>query len=320
MSRFRNRSAHPESEFSRQESQGQGDSARRVSGSAKRTLNAQGRPNILQVGMRQSPWQDLYYLMLTIPWVWFFVLTVLMYVGTNGCFAIVYLIGGNNLTNAQPGSFWDAFFFSVQTMATIGYGAIAPSNFYANVVVSVEAMLGLLGVAVVTGLTFARLARPTARVLFSRVAVIAPYNGVPTLMFRTANRRGNQILEARLWLSLVRDEVTEEGYTMRRFYDLKLSREHTPVFSLTWTAMHPIDADSPLYGMTSDELSRDNTEIVVSLMGIDETVAQTIHARYSYIIREVLWNHRFRDIFVDTLDSKRAIDFTRFHDTFEIEF
>ena len=259
----------------------------------------------------------MYYLLLTVSWTQFWLLTVLSYICTNALFAIVYLIGGNNLNNAQPGSFWDAFFFSVQTMATIGYGSISPSNFYANVVVSIEAMLGLLGVAIVTGLAFARLARPTAKVLFSQVAVIAPYNGTPTLMFRTANQRSNQILEARLWASLVRDEVTQEGQTMRRFHSLRLSREHTPVFSMTWTALHPIDVESPLYGMTPEDLSADNTEVVVSLTGIDETVAQTIHARYSYILRDVLWNHRFTDIFIDTPDGV-AIDFNKFHDASEI--
>ena len=226
-------------------------------------LDEKGHTNVVRIGIKRSPWDDLYYLLLTISWSRFFALTLLLYGVVNTLFAMLYLVGGDNLANAESGSFWDAFFFSVQTMATIGYGAISPKTFYGNVIVAIEAMLGLLGVAVITGLAFARLARPTARILFSRVAIITQHNGVPTLMFRTANERGNQILEARLWVFLVRDEVTQEGQPMRRFYDLSLSRQLSPVFNLTWTALHPIDENSPLYGETPESLRDRATEIVV---------------------------------------------------------
>ena len=280
----------------------------------QRMLDEKGHTNVVRMGIKRSPWDDLYYLLLTISWSRFFALTLLLYGVVNTLFAMLYLVGGDNLANAQPGSFWDAFFFSVQTMATIGYGAISPKTFYGNVIVAIEAMLGLLGVAVITGLAFARLARPTARILFSRVAIIAQYNGVPTLMFRAANERGNQILEARLWVFLVRDEVTEEGQPMRRFYDLSLSRQLSPVFNLTWTAMHPIDENSPLYGETPESMRDHATEIVVSLTGIDETVAQTVHARYAYLTQEILWDTQFANLLTQTSDGRRAIDFTRFHD------
>ncbi len=280
----------------------------------QRMLDEKGHTNVVRLGIKRSPWDDLYYLLLTLSWSWFFALTLVLYGVTNTVFACLYLIGGDNLANAQPGSFWDAFFFSVQTMGTIGYGAISPKSFYGNVIVSIEAMLGLLGVAVITGLAFARLARPTARILFSRVAIISPHNGVPTLMFRTANERGNQILEARLWVFVVRDEVTQEGQTMRRFYDLPLSRHQSPVFNLTWTAMHPIDENSPLYGETPESLREQATEIVVSLTGVDETVAQTVHARYSYMTQEILWDMQFAEMLTYSSDGRRAIDFSRFHD------
>ena len=280
----------------------------------QRMLDEKGHTNVVRMGIERSPWDDLYYLLLTISWSRFFALTLLLYGVVNTLFALLYLVGGDNLANAEPGSFWDAFFFSVQTMATIGYGAISPKTFYGNVIVAIEAMLGLLGVAVITGLAFARLARPTARILFSRVAIITQYNGVSTLMFRTANKRDNQILEARLWVFLVRDEVTEEGQAMRRFYDLSLSRQLSPVFNLTWTAMHPIDENSPLYGETPESLRDHATEIVVSLTGIDETVAQTVHARYSYLTQEILWDTQFANLLTQTSDGRRAIDFTRFHD------
>jgi len=237
-----------------------------------------------------------------------------LYLITNTLFAIAYLIGPDNIANARPGSFADAFFFSVQTMATIGYGAMFPKTLYANILVAIEAFVGLLGVAMATGLMFARFSRPTARVLMSQTAVIMPYNGIPTLMFRAANKRGNQILEARLWVTLIRDELTSEGYPMRRLYDMKLIRDHSPFFVLTWTAMHPLDEDSPLYGETPESLAQSNAEILISLTGIDETVAQTVHTRHVYAVRNIYWQHRFTDIISLTPDGQRVIDYTHFHD------
>lgn len=278
-----------------------------------------GRLNIVGLGAWYSYWRDPYHLLLTIPWSMFLALTTLGYLVANALFALVYLAGGNCIANARPGSFSDAFFFSVQTMASIGYGVMYPRTFFANVVVTFEALIGLLGVAVGTGLAFARFSRPTARVLFTRVVVIAPHDGVPTLMFRTANQRRNQILEAQLRVRLVRDEVTQEGHFMRRFHDLKLVRSQNPVFSLSWTAMHPIDKNSPLYGTTAEMLAEAETSLVVSLTGIDETVAQTIYARHTYVARDILWNKRFVDIVSRTEDGERSIDYTYFHDVMPVK-
>ncbi len=278
-----------------------------------------GRLSIVGLGAWHSYWRDPYHLLLTIPWSMFLALTTSGYLVANALFALVYLAGGNSIANARPGSFSDAFFFSVQTMASIGYGVMYPRTFYANVVVTFEALIGLLGVAVGTGLAFARFSRPTARVLFTRVVVIAPHDGVPTLMFRTANQRRNQILEAQLRVRLVRDEVTQEGHFMRRFHDLELVRSQNPVFSLSWTAMHPIDENSPLYGTTAEMLGRAETSLVVSLTGIDETVAQTIYARHTYVARDILWNKRFVDIVSRTEDGDRSIDYTYFHDVMPVK-
>lgn len=287
-------------------------------GQSKQIVSPNGQVNILRLGERHYPWSDLYHLLLTMSWWQFLGLVTGLYLVTNTLFAIAYLIGPDNIANARPGSFADAFFFSVQTMATIGYGAMFPKTLYANILVAIEAFVGLLGVAMATGLMFARFSRPTARVLLSQTAVITPYNGVPTLMFRTANKRGNQILEARLWVTLIRDEVTAEGYPMRRIYDMKLTRNHSPFFVLTWTGMHPLDEDSPLYGETPESLAQSNAEILVSLTGIDETVAQTVHARHMYAVRNIYWNYRFADIFSTTSDGRRIIDYTRFHDVVAI--
>lgn len=278
-----------------------------------RFISRDGLSNVLRKGESNSQWRDPYHLLLTLSWVNFFGLTVLVYVLTNALFALAYLAGGNGIENARPGSFSDAFFFSVQTMASIGYGAMYPRTTYTNVIVVVEALAGLLELAMVTGLMFARFARPTARVIFTNVAVIAPYDGVPTLMFRTANQRRNQILEAQLRVSLLRSEFSAEGQFMRRFHDLKLVRAQTQFFALTWTAMHPIDQHSPLYGITAASLVEDEVEIVISLTGIDETVSQPIHARHSYVAREILWNMRFVDILGRTAEGRGYVDYTQFH-------
>jgi inward rectifier potassium channel len=267
------------------------------------------------IGLRRPWFGDLYHLALRIPWSSFLFAALVLYLGANALFALLYLAQPGAVAHARPGSFWDAFFFSVQTIATLGYGVMAPATLYANLVVTIETAVGLLFLAVATGLVFARFSRPTARILFSRVAVIGPYDGVPTLSLRLANRRRNQILEAEVGVTLLRDERTQEGATIRRFYDLKLARSRSPVFALTFTVMHPIDGASPLHGATPASLEADNAELVVTVGGIDETIAARLHARTSYLPHEILWSHRFVDVIGWTDDGCRIIDYRRFHDT-----
>ncbi|MBR8836309.1 MAG: ATP-sensitive inward rectifier potassium channel 10 [Stigonema ocellatum SAG 48.90 = DSM 106950] len=279
-----------------------------------------GRFEVMGTGAWYSYWRDPYHLLLTIPWSGFLGIMGLLYVATNALFALAYMAGGNCIETAQADSFGNNFFFSVQTLSNIGYGAMYPKTIYANTVVMIESMAGILEVAVLTGLSFARFAQPTARVLFSRVAVIAPQDGVPTLMFRSANKRRNQILEAQLQVYLMRDECTAEGQFIRRIYDLKLLRNQTPSFTLSWTAMHPIDESSPLYGMTPESMMATTSSIVISLSGIDQTVVQLIHARHTYSPHEILWNHRFVDIFFHTPDGNRYMDYNYFHDVVPLDF
>ena len=259
-------------------------------------------------------WRDPYHLLLTMPWIGFLTLFWATYVVINALFALAYLAQPGCLANAEPGSFADAFFFSVETLATVGYGVIYPKTLYANTVMTIETLFGLVGLAVLTGLAFARFSRPTARIIFSRFAVVQPYDGVPALMFRAVNKRRNQVLEAQMQVSLMRDEVTLEGQQMRRFYDLQLLRNRTPSFMLSWTAIHPIDERSPLYGETIESLMQARATIVVSFSGMDETVSQIIHARHSYAAEEIRWNHRLVDVFHDTPDGHRYIDYNFFHD------
>jgi inward rectifier potassium channel len=272
-----------------------------------------GKFHIPNMGAWYTYWRDPYHLFLTIPWVGFAGILTVAYFAINSLFALAYLAGGNCLEGARPGNFADAFFFSVQTLGSIGYGAVHPITFYANCVVTFEAIISLLLIAVVTGLAFARFSRPQAKVIFSNEVVINQYNGVPTLMFRIANERQNMIIEAQLQVYLLVDETTQEGHFMRRFHELKMMRNRTPALSLTWTPMHTIDTHSPLLGHTSESLAQLNAQIQVSITGIDEAVSYNISARHNYASHEILYNHRFVDIVVPQPNGDRHIDYRYFH-------
>jgi inward rectifier potassium channel len=278
-----------------------------------------------------SNWQEPYHLMLTLPWLGFIAIVALLYIALNISFAALYLLGGDCILN-DNGSFQDAFFFSVQTFAGIGYGVLSPKTVYANYIVVIEAITGLLAlaepllwrIALLTGISFARFARfarPTAKVLFSKFAVVMPQDNLPTLMLRTANQRRNQILEAQVTLSLSRDEVTADGHHLRRFYELQVIPSHNPAFSLPWTLMHPINEQSPLYGFSANSLAESQSQIIVSLSGIDEPVSQNVHARHTYGANNIILNHQLVDM-IHVIDDSRSerlrqrnryVDLTSFH-------
>jgi inward rectifier potassium channel len=276
------------------------------------TRTAEG---VRRIGAARLSRRDVYHLMLTMRWRWFFGVQAAAYVVFNAVFALFYVVAPGSVANARPGSFGDAFFFSVQTMATIGFGVMAPATVYANILVTIEALLGMASFAVAAGLIFARFSVPTARVLFSRVAVVTPFNGIPTLMFRCANERRNQIFEAQVHVDFARQETSAEGLELRRSYELDLARDRNPQFSLSWTVMHPIDPQSPLYGIDPDLLAGQDAAVVVTLTGIDETLSQTVFARTSYRADEILWGRRFVDILSETETGATLVDYRRFHDT-----
>jgi inward rectifier potassium channel len=271
-----------------------------------------GPSTTVRIGHKRQ-WRDVYHRMLTLSWPRFFLVMAGWYAAVNIVFALLYMADPDGIAEARPGSFEDAFFFSVQTVATIGYGVMHPATLYANLVMTVETLCGLIGFAVLTGLIFSRFSRPTARILFSEVAVVTQHNGMPTLMFRCANQRRNQILEAAIGVTVLRDETSAEGRVMRRFHDLKLLRQRTPVFALSWTVMHPIDEESPLHDLTERDMIDEEVEIIVVLTGVDETFAQPIQARCSYLADEILWHHAFVDIVTPLEDGRIEIDYSRFH-------
>ncbi|HEY0525980.1 MAG TPA: ion channel [Stellaceae bacterium] len=274
-----------------------------------------GNAPYVRIGEHRPGWRDVYHALLTVRWRWFLLLVLLGAVAANAGFATLYLLMDGGIEGAQPGSFSDAFYFSVQTMSTVGYGTMHPRSHIANLLASAEAMLGMTGFALGAAVMFARLSRPNARILFSRVAVIGTHEGRPALMFRAANQRYNHILQATVFVTLIRTETTAEGEQMRRFHELPLVHAQTPVFTLPWTIIHHIDEGSPLSGATPASLAAAETEIIVLLAGIDDAFSQTVHARKSYIAGEVLWGMRFADVLTRTDAGRIRIDFRRFHDT-----
>lgn len=270
---------------------------------------------IRRVGIERYWRTDFYHRALTISWTRFMLIATGVYLLANVVFATLFLLQPGCIAGGTFGPVGDAFFFSVETFATIGYGVLNPVTVYANVVITFEALVGIMLVALTTGLMFARVSRPTARVLFAKSAVVAPYNGVPTLMIRMGNERSSQIVQATVTISMLRNERTDEGEYMRRFYDLKLERSQTPVFAMSYLALHRIDEASPLLGADAATLADWDAEILVTVTGLDETMALTVHARTSYLPDEVRFGHRYADIFGITPDGMRAIDYRRFHVT-----
>ena len=265
------------------------------------------------VGQDHSRWLDVYHAVLTAPWWGFFVAVAAIFAAVNTIFALLYMSDPRGIEHAK--GFWDYFLFSVQTIGSANYTVMFPKDIFENVVVSVEAFFGILNLALITGVVFARFSRPFARVLFSSVAVIAPFNGVPTLMFRAANQRGNQILNAEVMMSLARQVTTQEGIEMRRFEELRLVRSRSPLFALSWTVMHPIDEFSPLHGVTPDSLFENEMEIIILMSGRDDTLSDMIYARHSYMPDEILWNRRFVDVLEETPSGRRLLNLRCFHET-----
>jgi inward rectifier potassium channel len=290
-----------------------------------RLLNRDGTFNVEQKDHKSAIKSDLYHWFLTLPWRKLYAVIGCAYLTINFIFACLYVACGPESLSAAPGiapilPFWsrfgDAFFFSVQTFATIGYGKLVPNGILPNILVTFEAFVGLVGFAMATGLVFARFSRPTARVIFSKYAVINEHEKTPSLIFRLANIRGNQIVEAVISVNLSIQETTDEGETYRTFYELKLEQQRSPIFILTWTVVHAIEKDSPLYGMTDQKLRDAQAEIIVSLSGIDNSFSQPIHARFSYIPDDILWNKRFKDMVSPpkTAHSKAIVDIGKIHD------
>jgi inward rectifier potassium channel len=276
-------------------------------------LNLAGQ-GVITRGIASAVFQDLYHYLMTMSWPRLFGVLAGFFLVFDFLFGCLYYLQPGSVANLSPQGFAGEFFFSVETLATVGYGEMHPHSLYGHIVAMIEMFVGLMSLALVTGLMFARFSRPRARYLFARNAVVRPVNGQPTLMFRAANARQNVVQEASARLRMLRDEVTQEGLEMRRLTDLKLVRDQHPAFLIGWTIMHVIDESSPLRFETEESLRRSAASFVLSLSGTDETTGHTLMARQPYPCAAILWNRAFRDVLATNEEGVVVFDYTRFHE------
>ncbi|MDP9037600.1 MAG: ion channel [Myxococcota bacterium] len=275
-------------------------------------------PEIVVVGAPRTAVRDMYHLFLRIGWHGAIAAIIAFYFALNAVFACAYLASGG-VASMRARSFFDALCFSVQTMGTIGYGDMHPTSALANVIVMAESVTSLIVTALATGLIFAKFSRFTARIAFSRQVVIGPMDGTPTLMLRIGNERANQILEATIRVAIIRTERLKEGTIFYRMHDLQLARERSPALSRSWTVLHSVTDGSPLYGATPGSLVADDVELLVTVVGVDDTSLQPVHARKRYVASDVIWGARYADILTDDPRGGLVVDLTKFHDVVSTE-
>jgi inward rectifier potassium channel len=270
-------------------------------------------PNQIEiVGVRPAPLRDLYYTVLAAPWWLDMVGAIVIFLGANLLFAVAYHVTGGIAGVEADRSFLSYLFFSVQTMATIGYGAMYPQSLLAHVLVTAEAIVGLGLVALTTGLIFSKFSAPRSRVRFAQHVAISPMNGVPTLMIRMGNERTSNIVEATVRVTLTRTEHTAEGVRMYRLYDLQLERDRATALSRSFTVLHRVVEGSRLFGASPEVLARDEVELTIALIGVDEATGQTLHARHTYLDSQVRWGVRHADLLFDRSDGGLRLDLAHF--------
>jgi inward rectifier potassium channel len=288
-------------------------------GARRRLLNRNGSFNVTLEGLNPLSALSLYHWLLTISWPKFLGFITGSYVAVNALFAFAFLLCGADALQSVTGSFaghpfYRAFFFSVDTFATIGYGNIIPVGVPANTLVTIEALVNILGVALAIGVIFNRFSRPSARIIYSRNAIVAPYRDKTALEFRIANGRSSQLIEVQIQVILTKVEQVD-GTTARKFYDLDLERHRVVFFALSWTVVHPIDPSSPMWGFTQNDLLGADAEILILLTGTDETLSQTVHSRSSYKADEIVWGAKFANMFMRTeADGIIGMNLDRIHD------
>ncbi len=296
----------------------------RLANQALRSMNQDGTFNVDRYGTPKWEAINVYHLLLTISWTKFLGMVVLAYLSVNTLFAIGYMLCGHGAVAGVNESsrlirFLECFFFSVQTLVTIGYGKMTPEGIPANLLVAVEALSGLMGFALATGLLFARFSRPIARLRFSRSAVVAPFLGGKALMFRLANSSSNELAEVRARVTLLRFEE-RDGKRARKFHQLTLERERVTFFPVQWVVVHPIDETSPFFGQTEEEVIRSQPEIMVLISAIDETFMQTVHSRFSYRLDEIVYGAKFRDVYETAPDGRIRLDVRRLDEYDAVQF
>lgn len=274
-----------------------------------------GQIEFVKLNTQRFDWRDAYQWLLGLSWPRFSAFVAAVYIMLNLAFAELYWLKENSIAGMKPGSFIESFFFSVQTLATVGYGHMYPQTLYGHVVTTIEIMTGMFLLAVMTGLIFVRFSRPTARIAFSKTIVIAPLNGRLTLMLRIGNLRQHQMVEAEFRITFNRDEPLVEGGDFRHFYDLKLQFGRLPTFPAALTLRHVIDEQSPLYGATPESLETCRAVLIASVVGIDPVIPASVQTQQDYTWRDVRFGERFVEIYTDHGDGRLSVDYARIHDT-----
>ncbi len=274
-----------------------------------------GQVEFLKLNLERWEYRDIYQWLLALSWPQFAALIAGVYIVINLVFASIYALGGNCIAGMTPGSYFEAFFFSVQTLATVGYGHWYPQTLCGHIVTTIEIIVGMFGLAVMTGLIFVRFSRPSARILFSRSIVIGPLNGRPTLMLRVGNLRAQSMVEAEFRILFTRDEPIVEGDTFRHFYDLKLHFDRLISFPAALTLRHTIDEQSPLHGETAESLAASRAIFTASVVGIDPVIPAAVQTQQDYTWRDIRFGERFVEIYSEPTDGKLTVDFGRLHDT-----
>jgi inward rectifier potassium channel len=260
-------------------------------------------------------WRDLYHWILSLTWGRFTWLVLGLYLALNVVFATAYWVQPGSIAEMPQRSFSDAFFFSIETLATVGYGHMHPATFYGHVVVSIETLAGMFSTAVMTGVIFVRFSRPTAKILFSNTAVIAPFDGKLTLMLRVANGRHQSMVDTSFYLMLILDEPVLEGDTARRFYQLKLTFDRIVMFPAALTLRHVIDETSRLHGMTPEDLKAADARLMVCLNGIDTVIPAPMQSQHDYRWSDIRFGEQFVEIYSEDSNGRYTVDYGRLHET-----
>jgi inward rectifier potassium channel len=287
---------------------------RRKRSEGKSQLIRFGHREIETLGLSQGFWGDLYHRSMTVYWPVFFGSAAAIFVALNAVFGFLYSLGHEPIANAAENGPLAYFYFSIETLATVGYGDMHPQTNYGHLIATVEIFTGMSFLAVMTGLIFARFSRPRARFVFAKEAVITRHEGRPTLMIRLANARHNTVSRASARLWIIRAERSKEGDQLRRFYEIKLDRSEHPMFVLSWMLFHVIDKDSPLHGVTASDLAEGDALLVLNVGGVDDSSAQQLYARHVYSWRDIRWQHRYRDITSVSAQGRFLLDYTKFDD------
>ena len=273
-----------------------------------------GAREVYAKGLDHGFWGDFYHNAMTITWPAFVGVTAAIFIVVNALFALVYTLGTSPVSDAGNGKLVDYFYFSIETLATVGYGDMHPQTNYGHLVASVETFIGLFLTAVLTGLIFARFSRPRARFIFADVMVVTTHDGEPVLSLRLANGRLNLVsgASAQLWVTRIRQNA--EGVRFRGFEQLKLERAQNPFFALSWTLFHKLDATSPIFGLSSDQLQAIEAQFLVTITGHDDSAAQSVQARQTYTIEHIRWGHRYVDIIRTDESGRNFLDYALIHD------